>query len=185
MTVSPVSAEPEAFAVRPVVDYEPAPQDVTRCRQLSATALRRPTTHSPQHGAGHRPSPRQVPSMSPWMRQAAIFADAAIRRVLEVMDRRRPASQLQGLLAVGLADSVLAAHRVAASRLVADGGAAVLRRLRLQPIRAGERAAAEVFGTYSRGRRVHAIACRVELGVPPACGGTPESRWQVVALHIG
>lgn len=115
--------------------------------------------------------------MSPRMRQAAIFADAAIRRVLEVIDRRRPASQLQGLLAVGLADSVLAANRVAASRPAADGGAAVLRRLRVQPVRPGARAAAEVFGTYSRGRRVHAIACRVEH--------TREGRWQVVALHIG
>jgi hypothetical protein len=40
--------------------------------------------------------------------------------------------------------------------------------------------AAEVFGTYSRGRRIHAIACRVEQ--VPATNGT---QWQVVALHIG
>ena len=40
--------------------------------------------------------------------------------------------------------------------------------------------AAEVFGTYSRGNRIHAIACRVEQ--MPAGSGT---RWLVVALHIG
>jgi hypothetical protein len=33
-----------------------------------------------------------------------------------------------------------------------------------------------VFGTYSRGPRVHAIACRIEQ---------VAGRWQVVALHIG
>jgi hypothetical protein len=53
--------------------------------------------------------------------------------------------------------------------------------MRLQP--AGHRdqeTAAEVFGTYSRGDRIHAIACRVER---VHVGG--ESRWLVVALHIG
>ncbi|MBO0866349.1 MAG: hypothetical protein J2P16_14895, partial [Mycobacterium sp.] len=74
-----------------------------------------------------------------------------------------------------------------------DGAAAVLRRLRLQAVGRHERlAAAEVFGTYSRGRRIHAIACRIELGAFPCGAGTPpagrgatDSQWQVVALHIG
>lgn len=111
------------------------------------------------------------------MRQAAVFADAALRQVLEVIDRRRPAAQLQPVLAPGLVDSVLAVGRAGAGR----GGAAVLRRMRLQP--AGHRdpeAAAEVFGSYSRGNRVHAIACRVEA---LHTGG--RARWLVVALHIG
>jgi hypothetical protein len=107
------------------------------------------------------------------VRQAALFADAALRRVLEVIDRRRPVAQLQGLLAAGLVDSVLSANRAAGR-----DGAAVLRRLRLQALGPVDRpAAAEVFGTYSRGRRIRAIACRVE----PV--GT--NRWQLVALHIG
>ncbi|BBZ10128.1 hypothetical protein MBRA_03230 [Mycobacterium branderi] len=112
--------------------------------------------------------------MPPQMRQAAIFADAALRRVLEVMGRRRPAAQLLGLLDSGLVDSVLAATRATAGRLAAHDGAAVLRRLRVQAVGP---AAAEVFGTYSRGHRVHAVACRVER--------QPDSRWLVVALHIG
>lgn len=112
--------------------------------------------------------------MSAPMRQAAGFADAALRRVLEVIDRRRPVAQLHGLLAAGLVDSVLSANRFAATH----DGAAVLRRLRLQAVGAADRvAAAEVFGSYSRGRRIHAIACRIER----VAGG----RWQVVALHIG
>jgi hypothetical protein len=107
--------------------------------------------------------------MSLPMRQAAGFADAALRRVLEVIDRRRPIAQLNGLLAAGLVDSVLSANRLIGS----PGGVAVLRRVRLQP--AGL-TAAEVFGSYSRGQRMHAIACRIEQFA---------GRWQVVALHIG
>jgi hypothetical protein len=116
--------------------------------------------------------------MSPAMRQAAMFADAALRRVLEVIDRRRAAAQLRPLLAPGLVDSVLAVGRVGIGVEAGTQGAAVLRRMRLQPAGPGRLdAAAEVFGSYSRGERMHAIACRVER--------TPGGRWQVVALHIG
>ena len=103
------------------------------------------------------------------MRQAAVFADAALRRALEVIDRRRPQSQLRPLLAPGLVDSVLSVGR-------SGQGAAVLRRMRLQPV-GDPPTAAEVFGCYSRGDRIHAIACRVEQ--------RPGNRWLVVALHIG
>ncbi len=119
------------------------------------------------------------------MRQAAVFADAALRRVLEVIDRRRPAAQLRPLLAPSLVDSVLSAGRALVGSGAGSETAAVLRRMRVQP--AGrhdpdthEFEAAEVFGTYSRGDRMHAIACRVEQ-VPAANG----ARWLVVALHIG
>jgi hypothetical protein len=109
------------------------------------------------------------------MRQAAVFADAALRRVLEVIDRRRPLAQLRPLLVAGLVDPVLSVSRATAGQ----EGAAVLRRMRLQPV--GHRdAAAEVFGSYSRADRMHAIACRVEK-LPTGSG----PRWQVVALHIG
>jgi Family of unknown function (DUF6459) len=118
------------------------------------------------------------------MRQAAIFADAALRRVLEVIDRRRPVTQLRPLLAPGLVDSVLAVSRAAPGPKAGgagQAGAAVLRRMRLQPAgRTTTDTAAEVFGTYSRGQRIHAVACRVEQ--LPATSGT---RWLMVALHIG
>jgi hypothetical protein len=115
--------------------------------------------------------------MSAPMRQAALFADAALRRVLEVIDRRRSVAQLRPLLTPSLVESVPSLGRSAAGH----EGAAVLRRVGLQPVaHRGPDTAAEVFGSYSRGRRVHAIACRVEQ--VPAGNGT---RWQVVALHIG
>ena len=81
------------------------------------------------------------------------------------------------MLAPSLVDSVLALGRTAT-----DGhSAAVVRRMRLQPAGHGApETAAEVFGCFSRGGRIHAIACRVEQ--VPSDGGT---RWQVVALHIG
>lgn len=122
--------------------------------------------------------------MSAPMRQAAGFADAALRRVLEVIDRRRPAAQLNPLLAPSLVDSVVAIGRSVAGPSLGSPGAAVLRRMRLQP--AGHRdpdTAAEVFGSYSRGNRIHAIACRVEQ--LPAGTGSTATRWMVVALHIG
>ena len=106
------------------------------------------------------------------MRHGAAFADAALRRVLEAIDRRRPISQLNGLLVAGLVDSVLCANRMVSGQ----GGVAVLRRVRLQVADSDERAA-EVFGSYTRGQRVHAIACRIEK--------RDAGRWQVVALHIG
>ena len=108
------------------------------------------------------------------MRAAAGFADAALRRVLEVIDRRRSLAQLRPLLAAGLVDSLLstvARH---------DGhGAARLRRLRVQPV-GTDGSAAEVAAIYSRDERSHAIACRVEQVATPS-----GVRWQVVALHIG
>jgi hypothetical protein len=154
------------FAVTPVVDCEPPARDVRQCRPPSPTALRKRNTHVPQR----YPTP-PVPTMSLPMRQAASFADAAMRRVLEVIDRRRPIAQLNGLLAAGLVDSVLSANRLIDSQ----SGVAVLRRVRLQAVN-GPKTAAEVFGSYSRGQRMHAIACRIELAA---------GRWQVVALHIG
>jgi Family of unknown function (DUF6459) len=164
----------DTFAVMPVVDYEPPPRDVRHCRPPSPTALRRRNTPVPQGHSGRHPTAASRTTIPASTRQAASFADAALRRVLEVIDRRRPVAQLHGLLAAGLADSVLSANRFTASH----DGAAVLRRLRLQVVGAQDRSpAAEVFGTYSRGYRIHAVACRIEQ----VTGGG----WQVVALHIG
>ena len=182
MTISPESPPArDAFAVVPVVEYEPPPRDVppsvAGCRQ--STVARR-TGAAPRRPYSGRAVRRPEPTAAAWsaaMRQAAIFADAALRRVLEVIDHRRPVSQLRPLLVPGLVDSVLSVSPSAAGRQ----GAAVLRRMRLQP--AGHRDpenAAEVFGSYSRGDRIHAIAARVEK--LPATSG---ARWQVVALHIG
>jgi hypothetical protein len=182
LTINPVNpAHRDAFAVVPVVEYEPPPREMPR----GLTPCRQPTVAHRTGGGPRRPySGRAVrrpePPPAVWsaaMRQAAAFADAALRRVLEVIDHRRPVTQLRPLLVPGLVDSVLSVDGARARRQ----GAAVLRRMRLQPVgRRDPETAAEVFGSYSRGDRIHAIAARVEK-LPTSSG----VRWQVVALHIG
>jgi Family of unknown function (DUF6459) len=171
MSTSSSPSDQTGFAVTHVVDCEPPARDVRQCRPVTPAALRKRNVHVPQR---HSRPERPAPAMSPSMREAAAFADAALRRVLEVIDRRRPVSQLNGLLAAGLVDSVLSANRLTGT----DGGVALLRRVRLQPV-GGPNGfdAAEVFGSYRRGQRMHAIACRIER--------TDARRWLVVALHIG
>ncbi|OBA80277.1 hypothetical protein A9W99_19660 [Mycobacterium sp. 1164966.3] len=156
----------------PVVEYEPPSQTLPgNVRQSSHVVLRRRISSGPRRGPGSQPAA----ALSAPMREVAVFADAALRRVLEVIDRRRPPAQLRPVLAPSLLDSVLSVGRTG------QEGAAVLRRLRLQPAGHPDPAtAAEVFGSYSRGSRVHAIACRVER-----VRAAKVSRWLVVALHIG
>ncbi|MFN8032468.1 MAG: Rv3235 family protein [Mycobacterium sp.] len=149
-------------SIVPVVDYEPPTQNAPAPARLLA---RRPTAAPPRAAPATDTAP---------MRAAGGFADAALRRVLEVIDRRRPLAQLRPLLAAGLVESLLpaVAHHDRRS-------AARLRRVRVQPVgTAGT--AAEVAAVYSRDQRVRAIACRVEQ-VATSTG----VRWQVVALHIG
>ena len=154
-----------AHTVTRIVDYEP------RIPPPAASALRRPSTRT-----AHLQAVRRHPAPpSAVHRAAGTFADAALRTVLEVIDRRRPAAQLGPMMAAGLADSVVAFARAARVR----HGAAVLRRVRMQACDSSEHAF-EVAAGYSRGPRLHAIACRVEQVGPPEDG-----RWQIVALHIG
>jgi hypothetical protein len=160
----PVVASP---FTSPIIDYEPP--------LIGAAAACSPPTPA----ALHRHTPRRLRAVpvpahdSVPPRAAAVFADTALRRVLEVADRRRPIAQLRPLLAPTLIDAV-----VAMTRATPTGGAAVLRRIRLRTAGSadGEATAAEVFGTYTRGDRVRAIAGRIEI-----VGG----RWLVTALQIG
>ncbi|TLH58553.1 hypothetical protein C1S80_20180 [Mycolicibacterium aubagnense] len=102
-----------------------------------------------------------------------VFADTALRRVLEVSDRRRPTAQLRPLVTATLFDAMSSWPR----RPRTDG-TAVLRRVRLRTAREqdGLVTAVEVFATFSRGPRLHAAAGRIEI-----IGG----RWQFVALQLG
>ena len=156
--------------VSPIVDYEPAPLAVAApCRPPNPAALHR-STPRPMLRAPMADRPvRELPPP----RAAAVFADAALRRVLEVADRRRPAAALRTLLTPTLVDTV-----TALSRIPSREGAAVLRRLRVRTAVAtdGEASAAEVFGTYTRGARVHALAGRIEI---------VDGRWRMVALQLG
>ena len=152
----------------PVVDYEPPPFDAAaplECPAPTPAALHRQP----------RRALRPVDSVAAGP-AAAKFTDAALRRVLEVIDRRRPIAQLRPMLTPPLLDMVFTLARSAGAER-----AAVLRRVRLQAAAVDERdphqaVAAEVFATYTRGRRVRAIAGRIEV---------TEGRWRMVALQIG
>jgi hypothetical protein len=152
--------------VIPVVDYEPP-------------AVGGPPTLPPVTELRRRREPAQIPPLAPSeearerIQAAATFADAALRRVLEVIDRRRPLTQLRPLMAAGLVETLLSgAGRHSAA------GVARLRRVRAQVT--GPGGDAEVAAHYTRGQRVHAIACRVAQISSPT-----GPRWQVVALHLG
>lgn len=158
------------LTVTPAVDYEPPVRAVQHTRPV-APARRRRTPPLPS---------RPAATLSPGLRAAATFADAALRRVLEVIDRRRPLTQLRGLLAAHLVDSLLATSSRGAGVTGAPTrrpSTATLRRVRVQAVGTEDPPrAAEVVASYRRGPRLHAIACRLERA---------DTRWQVVALHIG
>jgi hypothetical protein len=102
--------------------------------------------------------------------------------VLEVIDRRRPVAQLRTLLAPSVIDTVIALTRsshTAAARLCRVRLRMVDGDLSAHEVRSDcdlPGAAAEVFGTYTRGPRVHAIAARV---------ARDGDRWRIVALQLG
>lgn len=159
------------MTVTPVVDYEP--------RVVAAGPIRpraNPAAHRRTVGHGRLPVAPSAPAPpSERLRRAAACAEAALRAVLEVIDRRRPTAQLRLMLAAGLVDSV---ESFARSAPPGQSGA-VLRRVRLQDTGRDEQAF-EVSASYSRGPRLHAMACRIELA-----DTTTSGSWQVVALHIG
>lgn len=176
MTIDPNA--PDGTAVAPVTDYEPPARASMPCRPAPS-----PTSAPPaRHRRGHPPRmwPDRTPrgGLPPPLASAAVFADAALRRVLEVMDGRRQPTHLHPLLAAGLAESVLSVRPLTAGR----AEPATLQRVRVTPTGSGDPATAvEVFGTYRRGRRTHALACRIERAPANAVG----TAWRIVALHIG
>jgi hypothetical protein len=174
LTASQIPFEPGAFTA-PVVDYEPPPYDVTAGPPA-------PACPAPMPASLHRPSRRglrpveRLPVQTAPPPEAAAFADAVLRRVLEVIDRRRPIAQLRPMLTPPLMDMVFTLTRAAG-----PAKAAVLRRVRLRTAALDDRephqpTAAEVFATYTRGQRVQAVAGRIEIN---------EGRWRMVALQIG
>lgn len=166
----PVAGPAPRPVVEPVIDYEPPVQPITSVPPCPApTAL-------------HRHTPRTLRLVPPPVEQqvhdgAGQFAAMALRRVLEVIDRRRSPAQLRAVLNPLLIDSVVALSQTR------HGAPANLRRVRLRaaagPTRGTDASygtAAEIFATYTRGQRVRAIAARAEL---------QSGRWQLTALQIG
>lgn len=180
-SVPPVSSQaapvaPRVWLTSPVIDYEPVPQPFT-------TSAPVPTCPTPSGAALHRPSPRALPAPRPAHREvppprsAVTFAEAALRQVIEVIDRRRPIAQLRPLMTPFLIDCVIARSGVPRA------GSATLRRVRVRSVTTGpmngaadDVTAAEVFASFTRSGRVHAIAGRIERH---------RDSWRLVALQIG
>jgi Family of unknown function (DUF6459) len=164
MTASRIPPEPVSLTT-PIVDCEPPPVGITACPPPSLAALHRRTTRP------LRPVPRPAPREPLPPRTAMLFADAALRRVLEVVDRRRSIAQLRPLVSPALIDTVTALTRAPHT------AAATLRRVRVRMVDGSHDAqAAEVFATYTRAHRIRAIAGRIEQ---------VDDRWRIVALQIG
>lgn len=163
MTASRIPSDPVSLTT-PIIDCEPPPVGITACPPPSSAALHRRTARS------LRSVPRPVPRDPLPPRAALVFADAALRRVLEVADRRRPIAQLRPLVAPALIDTVIGLTRAPQSAV------ATLRRVRLRMVDGDEENQAEVFGSYTRGPRSLAIAARIELH---------RGRWRIVALQLG
>src|SRR3954471_10397969 len=108
----------------PIIDCEPPPVGVTACPPPSPAALHRRT---PRPLRPVRPVPREP--LPP--RAAVEFADAALRRILEVVDRRRPIAQLRPLVAPGLVDTITGLTRVSHT------ATAALERVRVRMVDAG------------------------------------------------
>jgi hypothetical protein len=159
MSASRIPHEPPSLTT-PIIDCEPPPVGITACPPPSPAALHRRTPRPLR--SVPRPSPDPMPP-----RAALVFADAALRRVLEVVDRRRPIAQLRPFVAPALIDTVTALTRAPQT------AAATLRRVRVRMVDVD---AAEVFGTYSRGPRLLAVAGRIELH---------RDRWRIAALQLG
>ncbi|MFF2087328.1 Rv3235 family protein [Nocardia sp. NPDC058176] len=99
------------------------------------------------------------------------FAEYVLRLVLEVVDRRRPVTQLRAV-----ADQrVLAAVRTMLTQDLAPGrtlGTAALARVHLT---AAEPGSAEIFASYQRGPRTFAVAGRIEM---------VKDKWTLVAVRL-
>lgn len=167
---------PRGSAVTRVVDYEPgiAGSSTAHPAGTPSTANTSNSTGPRLRTARAAPPCRPAPS-APGYREAGAFVDAALRTILEVIDRRRQPVQLAPLMVAELTEAVLRFTRSTTGR----DCAAMLRRVRLQPCGPGGQAF-EVAAAYSRKARLHAIACRVERVSTPT-----GVRWQIVALQIG
>ncbi|MGZ8777548.1 MAG: Rv3235 family protein [Mycobacterium sp.] len=159
-----------------MVDYEPPPVGMSVCRTTPMVRRRiARTSPTPARRGSHRAPVREADPP----RTAVTFADAALRRVLEVIDRRRPVAQLRPLLAPALIDTVIELSRsshVGAGRSQSVRTVARLCRMRLRMVDGAQGRQAEVFGTYTSGPRVRALAARIELD---------GERWRIVALQVG
>ena len=167
------------------------------CCEPPLGAIGEPCAHLPVPGTRHRPlggrgaaqssphdgrSPTRAAMREPAApRDSSAFAELAIRRALEVVDRRRNPNQLRTFFAPEVVEHL---HRLAtAGARRGSRGTAILQTVHLRPVHsgpphpaAGDSGPAEVvefFGRYARGERSPAFAGRMEQ----TAGG-----WRVTSL---
>lgn len=164
----------------PVTDSQAVPAACSR-----PTRRRRPFPRSVGHhehpggsgpaaARGSRIGPLVVDSENPVSDDARRGAEQAVRLLLEVLDRRRPPEKMGQLFAPNVVESVrtIARTEPPGRRL----GAASLRRIHVTH---AARNATEVFGTYTRGTRVFAVAARLEYRRSLKYTG-----WTVTSLRV-
>lgn len=102
-------------------------------------------------------------------------AEHAVRLLLEVLDRRRPAERLGSLFAPSVIESVKTIVRTSppGRRL----GTASVHRVH---VARASPSAVEVFGTYARGPRIFAVAGKIEYR-----SSARRSGWIVTSLRVG
>ncbi|GGG12523.1 hypothetical protein GCM10007304_28170 [Rhodococcoides trifolii] len=152
----------------------------SRTRRLPPHRLShsRPGPHSGRSGRGPLP-PSNVSTESRVLALQTVevreFATSALRHVLEVVDRRRGASTVAHVLSPAVVGMVgaLATAAVPGRHL----GVAVLQRVHVSVVSPNH---AEVFGTYSRGDRVFAIAAGARYR--RSAGRAPS--WSVTSLRL-
>ncbi|WP_068157962.1 Rv3235 family protein [Rhodococcus phenolicus] len=149
--------------------YEPPVRHA--CDRPRRYASRRASAHDGRSPRPARAIPVAVPHSPTVDPTAAAFAERAVRLVLEIVDRRRPDTQLEAVLDPALHDALRQAHT--------DAGSAILLRTR---IRAVDADTAELFGSYTRGHRVFALAGRITR-TPPS-RRTPHG-WLITSLWLG
>lgn len=152
--------------------YEPPVRH--NCDRPRRYATRRATAHDGRSPRPTRTAPVATPLAPTVDPAAAAFAERAVRVVLEVLDRRRPDTQLEAVLDPVLHDA-LAPTRSAHP----DAGSAILLRTRLRAVDADT---AELFGSYTRGHRVLAVAGRVSRTAPTR--RAPHG-WLITSLWLG
>jgi len=136
----------------------PAPRVIPRSRSRSASATTADARRTPA---------------DPQVRE---FACIAMTLVLEALDRRRPAAQLTRLLS----PPTMSVVRSLVGSQTPDQARASNLRVHTQ---AGADGGAEIYATFARGARVHAIAARVEPRPPTRHEpGRPPPAYVVTAL---
>lgn len=174
------TADVPAFLI-PVPSTEPPAHDACAaphtCRPGPLRQRSRPTPHDGR--TSRRAATRTLRAPAEHLRvdpAAQQFANFAVRLVLEVGEGRRPLSQLTGVVTPGLVDTfspTRTAHRPA----LAGSPSGVRARLRTVDAHA-----AELFGSYTRGHRVFALAGRIERTTDR--GPAPHG-WLVTTLWLG